>query len=150
MLNCPDANNDLRFLVKKEIAQAVLDIGCYTGETIADFNTIANLPVYGFEPTPGSYNSAVIRHRNNNKVKIFQLALSNKNGFSTFHVNTNKQTNSLLDTSADGYGTWGSSLQHEENILVKTQMLDDWFTENMPPATKVIVKKWTSKVPNYQ
>ena len=140
LVNSPDATADLQLLFKHIELDAILDIGCYSGETISDFLKLSKLKVYGFEPNPYSYQKALERHKNDVRVRLFQVALADANGESQFHINKNQQTSSLLKISKSGLTSWGSDVQYHETIQVRITTLDEWVANNLPVTAKIILK----------
>lgn len=74
----------------------ILDIGCNIGITSIFFSEMKNVVgIYGFEPVKQSYNQAVRNCSQNelsqNKVKLFNYGLSNKNEFREFTFDKNNK-----------------------------------------------------------
>jgi FkbM family methyltransferase len=129
-MGCPDAYTDIHQLIAKHKPEAVLDIGCHQGDTIARILENNSVKVHGFEPISSSYDIAKSRFDSHPLVSIHQLALSATNGKATMHCNVNEQTNSLLDNDSGNNALLDGHTRHVGEESVTTQTLDDWFEES--------------------
>lgn len=75
---------------------------------------------YGFEPLPGHYQSLRIKYQQQKNIVLYDLALSDKNGKSSFnHVTSNPSYSGIKKRNYD------RSNETDETIEVKTARLDD-------------------------
>lgn len=66
----------------------ILEVGVNTGtDTQRLLDTYSDCDYYGFEPTGELYTELVKKFADNPRVHFLPLAVSNYNGFATFHVN---------------------------------------------------------------
>lgn len=128
LLGCPDAYADIWRHIAIVKPDGVLDIGCYKGETIARFLEETRLPIDCFEPTPTSYEFCVKRFSSSKRVRVYNLALSDKSGIMKLNENKNPQTNSILEANPDA--EFGDRLDLEKTTKVNVTTLDDWAIEN--------------------
>lgn len=83
--------------LKKYSIQTILDIGSYEGDFAQLFvNDKSIKNIYCFEPQIDKYNYLIKKFKNKKKVKVFNLAVSNKPGIQKFYVNKIKSTSSLI------------------------------------------------------
>jgi FkbM family methyltransferase len=134
-----DPYGDLITLARVTSPAAVLDIGSYVGETIVRFLDELNVPIYGFEPTPDSYNKLKERFAREPSVKVFNCALGTKNGSQRFFCNANAQTNSLLDNDEGNARSLPDYTRHVREIGVEVHSLDAWAAQHLPHG-KVLIK----------
>lgn len=75
---------------------------------------------YGFEPLPGFYQSLVIKYQQQKNIVLFDLALSDVNGNSSFnHVTSNPSYSGIKKRNYD------RTNETDEKIEVRTARLDD-------------------------
>jgi FkbM family methyltransferase len=75
---------------------------------------------YGFEPLPGLYESLRLKYQQQKNIVLYDFALSNANGSSSFnHVTTNPSYSGIRKRSYD------RNDETDETIEVKTARLDD-------------------------
>jgi FkbM family methyltransferase len=75
---------------------------------------------YGFEPLPGLYESLRVKYQQKKNIILYDLAISNANGSSSFnHVTTNPSYSGIKKRNYDRSG------ETDETIEVKTARLDD-------------------------
>jgi FkbM family methyltransferase len=95
------------YLDKKNILAAVepgaiFDIGAHCGDTTAAYaKHFRESTIYSFEPFADSYSKLKTRFRDNNKVRIFQMAISDRDGVMDFYSNADSATNSLLPVTSE-------------------------------------------------
>jgi len=74
----------------------IIDIGANKGQTIERFKKIFNKPkIYAFEPTKNLTKLLDKKYANDQNVKIFNQAVGDKNGKTTFFNYSNNELNSL-------------------------------------------------------
>jgi len=134
-----DAYGDLFALAGKNHAAAILDIGSYTGDTIVRFLDELSIPIYGFEPTLESFLELERRLGKNPQVRLFNCALSNRDGVETLFCNENPQTNSLLDNDTGNTLSFPAFTRHVETMQVKVHTLDTWVSRHLPNG-RLLVK----------
>lgn len=75
---------------------------------------------YGFEPLPGFYQSLLIKYQQQKNIVLFDLALSDVNGSSSFnHVTSNPSYSGIKKRNYD------RTDERDETIEVRTARLDD-------------------------
>ncbi len=78
-------------------ALTIFDVGAHVGESSLTFRKLfPNASIHCFEPLPACFDKLQNTFKDDRSVNTFQLALSNRVGIETFHVNRTNQTNSLL------------------------------------------------------
>ncbi|MDH4129336.1 MAG: FkbM family methyltransferase [Spirochaetota bacterium] len=137
--NSEISENLIRNLVNKK-NPIILEIGCNDGtHTNWIFNIFDQPKIYCFEPDPRAikrFNDVV---KNKTDIKLYQLALSNKNGEIDFYKSSGN--NDGL-TFQDGWDLSGSirkpkyhlvlcpTVTFDNTIKVKSKTLDSWYEEN--------------------
>lgn len=134
----PDAYGDLFAIARTNLPAAILDIGSYTGDTIVRFLDELGIPIYGFEPTRVSFLELERRLGKNPQVRLFNCALSNRDGDETLFCNQNPQTNSLLDNDMGNTISFPEDTRCVDTIQVKVQTLDAWASRHLPNGSLLI------------
>jgi FkbM family methyltransferase len=103
-----------------------IDVGCHKGEIMDIILRYAPHGHHtGFEPLPDSYTLLKNKYRKNPRVKIYNYALSNRKGQSSFnYVITNPAYSGLVKRNYDRQ-------EKDTEIEVDTQTLD-YFMKNHP------------------
>ncbi len=123
-------------LLAGHTCRSIFDVGAYRGEVAAYYSRLyPAADIYAFEPYPPSYESLVNRFQNNPRIHLVHGAVSSRSGESTFHVNQNPATNSLLPT---GQGSAVASAITTEQITVPTLTLDDFCESRGLPAPEIL------------
>ncbi|TWU55486.1 FkbM family methyltransferase [Rubripirellula reticaptiva] len=133
-----DASSDLSNVLKLGKPVAVLDIGSHLGETIARFREFTQLPIFGFEPSPETFERLSRRFAGDSSISIHCIALSNQNGMAAFNLNANEQTNSLLENDIGNETLLSDYTRHLQATEVQTKRLDDWLDEYFPEGDILI------------
>ena len=139
LARCPDAYSDLYELAQTTRPAAILDVGSFVGETIARFLDELRVPIYGFEPTPASFRKLQERYADRPLVRVFDVALCDREGTVDFFSNAGAQTNSLLDNDVGNERSWKEFAEHVGKLTVRATTLDAWAAEHLP-AGRLIVK----------
>jgi len=121
----------------------ILEIGSNDGSSTLWFFEVFEAPkVYCFEPDPRAirrFNSKVGNHTN---IKLFEIALSDRNGEIEFHQSSGHTKNKKVNTKPNGWDLSGSIRQpkdhlirhpwvkFEKKIKVQTSTLDTWCNIN--------------------
>ena len=110
-----------------------IDVGAHKGEVLDQILKFApNGTHFAFEPIPGMYNDLVIKYKSKPNCRIFDIALSNKKGTSTFnYVVSNPSYSGLIKRKYD------RSHEEDTTITVKTDAMDDII----PSGTKIDLVK---------
>jgi FkbM family methyltransferase len=88
--------DELRLLSGRPV-RVILDAGAFVGDTVAKFReTFPEADVYCFEPTGDPYSKLSARFKGDPKVHPVRMAIGERAGQATLHVNVFDQTNSLL------------------------------------------------------
>lgn len=130
------------FVAQKQLlaghkCRSIFDVGAYQGDVAAKYATIfPEATIYAFEPFTPSYEVLVNRFQINSRFQLVNAAVSSQTGESTFHVNLNPATNSLLAT---GKGCAVAEAITTNNISVRTLSLDD-FCESHQLSSPDILK----------
>jgi FkbM family methyltransferase len=100
-----------------------IDVGCHEGYYSFIWTKDPNSFVYAFEPVPSLYNELKKKESLHSNFKVFNYAICEVDGESTFNINTNLATCSLKDsTETSGYVI-------SDKIVVKTKRLDTFCKE---------------------
>ena len=107
----------------------IFDVGAYQGNFIKNY--LKSFPkAYGFlfEPYISSYEYLVNKYKCNERLLIYNCALSSKNGNFEVNINTKTYTNSLLELDPLASESWkNDELKHKEKIAVEVKTLDNFF-----------------------
>jgi FkbM family methyltransferase len=98
-----------------------VDVGAHHGEILDMVQQQSPNGIhYGFEPLPGLYESLRVKYQQKKNIILYDLAISNANGSSSFnHVTTNPSYSGIKKRNYDRSG------ETDETIEVKTARLDD-------------------------
>jgi FkbM family methyltransferase len=111
----------------------LLDIGAHIGEMAIEMaRALPQTSVHAFEPTPSSYKTLKTRLKAYPNAHAHAIALGAENGSSSFFLNVNEQTNSLLDNDEMNKRFVPEATSHEQKIDVIVRRLDDWLDEHIP------------------
>ena len=135
---------ELQMIFSKYEPSVIFDIGACEGEDSIRYSLLfKTATVYSFEPLPDNYTKCLNNFLkfSNNKIKAFQLALSNNNGVADFFVSSGSPKNA--EQSGWNFGNKSSSLfppessykqnewlRFEDQIQVKTQTISSFCKEN--------------------
>ncbi|HEY7089619.1 MAG TPA: FkbM family methyltransferase [Tepidisphaeraceae bacterium] len=139
VLNVPDAYYSMGQLYRKIHPVAVLDIGAHHGYTVDKMLDYApGAKIHAFEPTPES--ASVLRRRltGRQNVHVHEMALGDKTGTVSFHINVGEQTNSLLDNPPPGQTPYEKAQEHLAAVQVQAMTLDDWAARFEPTGWLMI------------
>jgi FkbM family methyltransferase len=130
---------DLADIAKRSNAKLFLDIGCHRGETLLRFiESGVACPVAAFDPFGENLERAKLLLHAFPQVGFYQLALSNRSGTASFHLNRNEQTSSLLENDTGNIASFAEDTAVLRTCDVTTQTLDSWANENAVQGTCVI------------
>jgi FkbM family methyltransferase len=115
----------------------IIEIGCHDGTNTLWFLDIFDSPrIFCFEPDP----RAVLRFKQNignrPQISLFEYAISNKNGKTTFYMSSGE--NEVMPEDWDCSGSIRKPKNHlivhpwckfEKNIIIETKTLDTWRKE---------------------
>lgn len=122
-----------KVLLKKYLpaSPVIIDCGAHDGsDTVELAKLFTNATIHSFEPIPHLFEKLQARTKAFERIHNYQLALSNSNGWSEFHVS---------EGESDGSSSLLPPLEHLKDhpstrfnttIQVKTSTLDDWAKEN--------------------
>ena len=128
----------IKNLVKKD-NPVILEIGANTGTDTNKFiKTFKEITMYCFETDPRAIK--IFKKKvNSSKIKIIEAAISDKNGYTTFHLSSG---NSKWKSSKKAGDEWIYSstikkpinpsdfIEYKKDIKVKTIRLDNWVEKN--------------------
>ena len=120
----------------------IIEIGCNNGiHTQWFLDSFKSPKVFCFEPDPRAIKQFKKNIGANTNVKLFELAISDRNGYLTFYQSSGKDENNSKIKSDD----WSQSgsirqpyvhlkeypqIKFEKSLHVKTLTLDTWCTKN--------------------
>ena len=130
---------DIKKLLGNIENPVILEIGTNDGEDSEQFiKTFTDIQLHCFEPDPRAILRFKERMKNYSNYNLYEIAISNINGFIDFHLSGGK------NPGMPNYGDWDKSssikkpkyhlLQHKwcnfnKTIKIKTIKLDDWFKD---------------------
>lgn len=121
------------YQVQKEIcknARTVFDLGANRGDTVDKYkNLFAGADIYAFEPYPASFNILNAKHGSDPHIKCLPLAVSDSDGESTLHINSNVDTNSILPSAKAGLSS-DAQVNNVSKITVKAITIDSFCKTN--------------------
>lgn len=129
------------FAVQKHLlagrpCRTIFDVGAYKGHVAATYHELfPTADIYSFEPFPPSYELLAQRFGKHAKVHLVNCAVSSQSGESTFHVNQNPATNSLLAT---GQGYSAVMAVTDKQIQVPTVTLDEFVASRNLAAPEIL------------
>lgn len=130
---------DLAEIAKRSNAKLFLDIGCHRGETLLRFiESGVACPVAAFDPFGENIEKAKLLLDAFPQVSFYQLALSNRTGTASFHLNRNEQTSSLLENDRGNITSFAEDTSALGTCDVTTQTLDSWANEHAVQGPCVI------------
>lgn len=113
-------------ILKSKSVRTIFDVGGNVGQTAEAYRRhFPQAVVHSFEPFPDSFEKLYSRSKGDALIKSHQMALSNREGVSQFHVNKGPATNSLLAAAPTG-DSWcpRGLLDSLGTIQVKTSTID--------------------------
>jgi FkbM family methyltransferase len=129
----PHAWFDLIREAQRTHPDVLLDIGAHVGEMAIEMaRAFPQTSVHAFEPTPSTYETLKARLAPYPNAHAHAIALGAKNGSSSFFLNVNEQTNSLLDNDEGNNCFLHNPTRHENKIDVPVRRLDDWLDKHAP------------------
>jgi FkbM family methyltransferase len=79
------------------IPRTVIDVGANAGQfAIASAMMLRNVKIHSFEPVPETVSALIKNVRTLRNVKVYPLALGERQGHCKFHVNSHSQSSSIL------------------------------------------------------
>lgn len=104
----------------------IFDVGAYVGEVAATYKKLfPQSTIYCFEPFPDSFQK-VNRLCRDAFIKAHQIAFSNKEGKTTFHINVDLSCNSLLPPTESDFKCYSTKSIKDGEIQVETNTLDNF------------------------
>lgn len=123
-------------LLAGRTCRTIFDVGAYKGHVAATYHQLfPTADIYSFEPFPPSYELLAQRFDRHPKIHLVNCAVSSQSGESTFHVNQNPATNSLLAT---GEGHSATAAVTDKVIKVPTVTLDEFVSSRNLAAPEII------------
>jgi len=131
-----EQNTIENYLIKKTINffnksnSCIIDIGAHKGDKTNIFlKFFPNLIFFLFEPFPKYFKILKKKFKNNKKIFIYKLSLSNKKGQKKFFYTNNKKYEEGFSLLKINY--------LDKNIIVKAIKLDDFFFKNKINIIKI-------------
>jgi FkbM family methyltransferase len=104
----------------------IFDVGAYIGEVTAKYKQIfPHSTVYCFEPFLDSFQKLNQLCRDTS-IKAHQIAFSDKEGTTTFHINVDLSCNSLLPPTESEYKCYSAKSIKDGEIQVETNTIDNF------------------------
>ena len=126
-----------KHLLSGHACRSIFDVGGFHGDVAQTYaEMFPQAEIYTFEPFPPSHEQLAARFRNNPRIHVVQGAVSSRSGESTFHVNVNPATNSLLATG-QGAAVEGAAVTTEV-ISVPTLTLDEFCQSRELKAPEIL------------
>jgi FkbM family methyltransferase len=121
----------------------VFDIGAHVGDRVAAFRHLG-ARVVAVEPQPAPFRWLKMRYGRDHAVTLHQVAVSDKSGPLTFHLNLSNPTISTASpefiAATKGAPGWENQ-RWEETLSVRATTLDDIITRHgIPTFTKIDVE----------
>ena len=116
-------------LLKGRTNLTILDFGANCGLTAQYFKEFGK--VYSVEPCPDQFEALKLNKEYNgwNNVEIFNVALSDRNGEATFHINRTNMTAGSLDNDFHTILSMPGGHKYE-NVQVPTITIDKFVEDN--------------------
>lgn len=132
----PELIAKIEIELKKGKNPCFVDIGSNIGLiSLAVLKAVPDAIIYAFEPSPAAFKSfftTIFSNRLENKIRLSEVAVSNKNGEMEFSVHSDR------DSSGDGLVDTGRAESAAHSIKRKVVTLDAWWEENNKPKISVI------------
>ncbi len=104
----------------------IFDVGAYVGEIVATYKRMfPQSTIYCFEPFPDSFQK-LNRFSGDASIKAHQIAFSDKEGKTTFHINVDLSCNSLLPPTESDFKCYSAKSIKDGEIQVETNTLDNF------------------------
>jgi FkbM family methyltransferase len=106
----------------------IFDVGAHFGESALKYNDVfPESTIYCFEPFPESFDELKRTIVKKDRIKAYNLGLSDYTGVANFYSNASSATNSLLKTDPDAKDVWGDKvLEFKGNVNVNLTTLDEF------------------------
>ena len=131
------AEQDLKIIFKKKIDKKIIifDVGAFTGNSVFEFKkTFKNSLIYSFEPSKKNFDILKKNTKLIKNIRLHNIAISNKIGYSNFYENKWEYTSSLLRLSNSEYKKrleknfkYRGVNEIQSKYLVKTTTLDNFI-----------------------
>ncbi len=128
---------DLKIIFKKKIDKKIIifDVGAFTGNSVFEFRKVfKNSLIFSFEPSKKNFDILKKNTKNIKNLRLHNIALSNKNGYSNFYENKWEYTSSLLPLNNSEYKKRLEKIfkyrginEIQSKYLVKTHTLDNFI-----------------------
>ena len=106
----------------------IFDVGAYVGEVAATYKKLfPQSTIYCFEPFPDSFQK-LNRLCRDASIKAHQIAFSDKEGKTSFHINIDLSCNSLLPPTESDFKCYSAKSIKDGEIQVETYTLDNFCT----------------------
>jgi FkbM family methyltransferase len=109
------------------LPRTIIDVGANVGQfAVACAMIFRDSEIYSFEPAPEAFSSLKENVRTLPKVKTYPLALGERQGHSTFHVNSHSQSSSILALGKPHFDAFPQE-RETRTIEVELTTLDAFF-----------------------
>jgi FkbM family methyltransferase len=127
--------DDMQRLAAVIKPEAILDIGAHVGTFATSLaSKLPGVPIHAFEPTPASAATLRAAVRHFPSVYVHEIAVSSHTGVRDLFLNSNSQTNSLLENDDANNRFYGTLTEHLGRVSVQTTTLDSWVEAHSPGA----------------
>ena len=121
----------LKFIKKLDI-EYIIDVGAHKGEFLNSVLKLNCKKIYCFEPQKEIFKTLHKNYKNNKKVELFNLGLSDKNAKLKFYINKLTSTSTFSKSKKTFFRKFKNLiLNSDKNYLksyyVKTKKLDQFF-----------------------
>lgn len=122
-------NRIINYLKKLNI-NYFIDVGAHKGEFLSYILSLKHKKIYCFEPQKNVFKILYKKFKNNKKVKLFNIALADKNSNITFYVNKLTSTSTFSKSKNTSFlklknFILNSKNSHKEKYSILTKKLDD-------------------------
>lgn len=97
-INIENKPGQFRYFKEKKLKKKIIifDVGSFDGRSIDEFlSKNNNIVIHAFEPNPHLFLKLSEKYKNNNKIILNKIALSNINKLKSFYINSFEETSSL-------------------------------------------------------
>jgi FkbM family methyltransferase len=116
-------------LMSQDSALVIFDVGAYVGDVAATYKKMfPQSTIHCFEPFPDSFQKLNQLCRDTS-IKAHQIAFSDKEGTTTFHINVDLSCNSLLPPTESDYKCYSAKSIKDGEIQVETNIIDNFCSD---------------------
>ncbi len=114
----------------QERSPVILDIGAHDGSDTVEWRSVyPEATIYAIEPSPDAYSKLLLK-AGQYSINVFNIALSDFNGWAEFFISSGKSTQSSSLRKPNLHLTLHPDVAFSQSIAVPVRRLDDWAKEN--------------------